>query len=36
MNISVALAFLDDVKGIVKTHCSDVDKWYKWINNKTG
>ena len=32
--VEIRLASLDDVKDIVEIHCSDVDKWYKWVNGR--
>jgi len=32
--ITVRMASLDDVKGIVNVHCSDVDRWVKHIDGK--
>jgi len=34
MDISIRMATLDDVKGIVDVHRSDVSKWYKIVNGK--
>ncbi|RLG84639.1 MAG: GNAT family N-acetyltransferase [Thermoprotei archaeon] len=34
MPVEIRLASLDDVKGIVEVYCSDVDKWYKFINGR--
>ena len=34
MPVEIRLASLDDVKGIVEVYCSDVDKWYRFINGK--
>ncbi|RLF04768.1 MAG: GNAT family N-acetyltransferase [Thermoprotei archaeon] len=30
----VRIASLDNVKGIVEVHCSDVEKWWKFVNDK--
>jgi len=32
--VDIRLASLDDVRDIVEVHCSDVDKWYKWVNGR--
>lgn len=32
--ITVRMTSLDDVKGIVNAHCSDVDRWVKRIDGK--
>ncbi|MGQ4834200.1 MAG: GNAT family N-acetyltransferase [Candidatus Asgardarchaeia archaeon] len=34
MNIQIRPATLTDVKGIVEVHCSDIEKWYKYVNHK--
>jgi len=34
MPVEIRLASLDDVKEIVEVYCSDVDKWYRFINGK--
>ncbi|RLG76108.1 MAG: GNAT family N-acetyltransferase [Thermoprotei archaeon] len=31
MEVKVRKATLNDVKEIVEVHCSDVEKWYKWV-----
>jgi len=32
--LKVRMATLDDVEGITEVHCSDVDKWFKWIRGE--
>jgi len=34
INVRVRKATLDDIGGIVNVHCSDVEKWFKIVNEK--
>jgi len=34
LSVRIRKATLDDVKGIVDVHCSDIEKWFKIVNGK--
>ncbi|RLF01311.1 MAG: GNAT family N-acetyltransferase [Thermoprotei archaeon] len=34
MDLRVRLASLNDVREIVEVHCSDVEKWFRWVSGR--